>query len=454
MTVARYLCLAVPLALLLCALRFERDRAARGAALLAFVATALGVAALHEVARLAGWWSFTPVAGAYRGLPVDLWLGWAVLWGPVPVLLRRVLPVPLVPGLLLFVDAVAMPALAPLVRLGPHWLLGELVGLLVVALPAHLLGRWSADRRRLGPRVALQMAVFAALVLWFVPSLAFEVGDGDWRRITELPRSALAALAQVGLVVAVPALAAVREFAVRGGGTPFPWDPPRRLVTTGPYAYLANPMQVGATGLLLLIAAAGRSLTLALGAVVAVAFTAGVARPHETPDLAGRYGTAWRAYRARVRDWWPRRCPYQIGVPATLWLDLTCGPCGRVAEFLRRRRPVGLRLVTAADHPRTLWRAEYAGGDGHVERGVAAVARGLEHLGLGWAYVGWVLRLPGVAWFAQLVTDAMIAPPRPAGTRGAACPTPSSASSTARSRPSGSTGSPAYRPAPSPPPQA
>ena len=38
-------------------------------------------------------------------------------------------------------------------------------------------------------------------------------------------------------------LSALQEFALRGKGTPFPLDPPLKLVTTGPYAYVSNPMQ-------------------------------------------------------------------------------------------------------------------------------------------------------------------------------------------------------------------
>ncbi|MEV5447596.1 hypothetical protein AB0N23_34510, partial [Streptomyces sp. NPDC052644] len=168
MIAARYLSLAVPLLAVLAAARVDRSRAGRAAALLAFLAAGIGIAALDEVARRTGWYTFTPVRGSYRGMPVDLWIGWAVLWGPLPVLLRRTLPLPVALGLLLWVDAVAMPALHPLVRLGPDWLVGELVGLLVVALPTQLLGRWCADRRHLAARALLQVGVFTALLLWLV----------------------------------------------------------------------------------------------------------------------------------------------------------------------------------------------------------------------------------------------------------------------------------------------
>jgi len=413
-TAARYLCLALPAALALTGVRLERDRRARGAALLAFVAAAVGVAALHEVAKVAGWYTFAPVDGAFRGLPVDLWLGWAALWGAVPVLFRRVLPLPVALGLLAWLDLVAMPMLYPLVRLEPTWLVGEAAGLLAVALPAQLLGRWTADGRRLGARVVLQLVVFSATVLWLLPTAAFELGDGSWAHVAGLPAPWPPVLAQVGLVLAVPGLLAVREFAVRGGGTPYPWDPPSRLVTTGPYAYVANPMQLSAAGPLALLAPAARSWTLAVATAAAVAFSAGVARIHERHELAGRFGPPWYAYRRHVRDWLPRWRPYLPGPAATLWLDGGCGECRAVERFLRERGARRLTLAPADQHRPPLWRSRYAGGDGHGERGVAAVARALEHVNLAWAWLGWSLRLPGVAWLAQLVTDAMIAAPHEA----------------------------------------
>lgn len=418
MTAQRYLCLALPAALVAVGFRLDRTRRGRAAALLAFIAAAVGLSGLHELARVAGWWRYPHVDGAFRGMPVDLWLGWAALWGAVPVLARRVLPVPVVLGLLLWLDAVAMPALRPLVQLGPHWLAGELVGLVGVALPALLLGRWTADERRLRARACLQLAVFTGVLLWLVPAAAFEYGDGSWPR---LPLRWLLVAAQAGALLAVPGLAAMREFVTRGGGTPYPWDPPVRLVTTGPYAYLANPMQASAVALLGLLAALARSPALAAAAVAAVAFSTAVAGPHEREDLIQRYGEEWTRYRSQVGNWWPRWRPYPGMPEAVLWLDVSCDPCREVDGLLRRGRPLRLVLRAAAQHDPPLRRARYASGDRHEGRGVAAVARALDHVNIGWAYLGWLLRVPGIDQLAQLVTDALIAPPHQP-TEGARCP--------------------------------
>jgi hypothetical protein len=64
--------------------------------------------------------------------------------------------------------------------------------------------------------------------------------------------------------------------------------------------------------------------------------------------------------------------------------------------------------ASAEEHPsKDLRRITYERGDGtHALTGVAAVARALEHLHLGWALVGFALRLPGVNQIVQLLVDA------------------------------------------------
>jgi hypothetical protein len=116
MTVLRWLCLIVPITALAIAVSWRRpDRRTRGAALFAFITAAVGVAALAAIGGPLGWLRFADVDGSFVGLPVDVWIGWAILWGPLPVLLRT----PLAPtiAVLGWLDAVLMPYLDPLVSL-------------------------------------------------------------------------------------------------------------------------------------------------------------------------------------------------------------------------------------------------------------------------------------------------------------------------------------------------
>src|SRR5437763_13057430 len=55
----------------------------------AFLAAAWAFAWLLPANLLAfhfGWWSFDVHEGQFLGVPVDLWLGWALFWGAIPLL--------------------------------------------------------------------------------------------------------------------------------------------------------------------------------------------------------------------------------------------------------------------------------------------------------------------------------------------------------------------------------
>ncbi|HEU4994412.1 MAG TPA: hypothetical protein VFT29_06310, partial [Gemmatimonadaceae bacterium] len=113
-----------------------------------------------------------------------------------------------------------------------------------------------------------------------------------------------------------------------------------------------------------------------------------------------------------VRAWRVRWRPYHASVdgaaPALLYVAESCGTCSEVARWFAARHPRGLEIVAAELHPSgSLTRITYDPGDGGPpERGVAAVARALEHIHVAWAIAGWLMRLPGLRAVLQLLTDA------------------------------------------------
>ena len=218
---------------------------------------------------------------------------------------------------------------------------------------------------------------------------------------------------QLLIVPAVLLVSSVQEFARRGRGTPAPSDPPQRLVTSGTYAYVANPMQVGK---FLMVAGWGLfwwNPWMVVAAFSGLLYSIGVASPREDKEMVRRFSHAWLCYRQQVRRWWPRWKPY-VGSSevssgaevrgARLYLRLECEPCGQLAHWIRGRS-IGLLVLPIEMHR---GRITYNPGDGkEAEHGVVALARAFEHINLAWALFGWMLRLPGIACLAQLVADSL-----------------------------------------------
>ncbi len=103
------------------------------------------------------------------------------------------------------------------------------------------------------------------------------------------------------------ALWCVLSFATHGSGTPFPLDPPRRLVVRGPYRWLRNPMYLGAVLALSGAALYFRSTPLLLYAALFLAATHSLVLWYEEPHLTRHFGDEYHEYRARVGRWFPRR---------------------------------------------------------------------------------------------------------------------------------------------------
>jgi protein-S-isoprenylcysteine O-methyltransferase Ste14/pimeloyl-ACP methyl ester carboxylesterase len=144
-------------------------------------------------------------------------------------------------------------------------------------------------------RALLAFLALPGLVAFAAPLLLV------WPRVREGSFNALAlALLAPGVALLIWC---VREFFVAGRGTLAPWDPPRQLVSTGPYRFSRNPMYVAVSVILLGWAIAFESWGVMLYAlVVTAAFHIRVVFAEE-PWLARTHGRKWDDYVSKVPRW-------------------------------------------------------------------------------------------------------------------------------------------------------
>jgi protein-S-isoprenylcysteine O-methyltransferase Ste14 len=306
------------------------------------------------------------------------------------------------------IDLFFMARLAPVLRLGPRWLFGEALGLVFCLLPSFLLARWTAENKNLPGRVTLQFFAFTALSMGLLPAMVLEASGGSWKLLWLRSPVSFSIWVQALAVPAIFGLSALQEFAKRGCGTPFPYDPPQMLVTSGVYSYIANPMQASSTVLMIALACMLHSIwVVALGAIMAI-YSLGIASWDEATDLVPRFGDHWIEYRRQVRPWRLRWKPWADPRRSSrMYVSQTCSRCAEVSHWFAARKMTGVTRVAAEEHPdRDLRRITYNPGDGTgEEQGVAAIARGLEHINLCWAFLGFAMRLPVVRPLLQLLID-------------------------------------------------
>lgn len=372
---------------------------------------------LNWLAQHQGWWDFSPSPAALLGMPLGFYLGWVLWWGVVATVLMGKLPfraaaIAVAVAMLGF-DLCAMPMLAPALELGDDWLLGESLLIVFGLLPGLWLAHVTLLDQRLEARAWLIALAFATVMLTILPLVGGRSLDSVLDVLASRPAIWNWALAAFAFVVSVPGMAAVVEFARAGRGTPIPFDPPRRLVTGGVYAYTRNPMQLSAVLLLLAWAGLIGSWLCVLVAAIAVIYSCGVAAWSEGEDLRGRFGAEWQAYRTTAPAWRYRLVPQAASPPAraTLYVAMDCAPCSQIARWFSNRGPQGLELADAANWPgeRPLQRITYLYPDGETSaQGVTAIACALQHLHLGWAWLGWLMQVPGIHAILQRAMDTSL----------------------------------------------
>jgi protein-S-isoprenylcysteine O-methyltransferase Ste14 len=193
---------------------------------------------------------------------------------------------------------------------GGGWL-GTVVMVLAALFNAYLVLGERAFRRSCGRgrgwnvlKTAVQSGVIWLVTLGLIPAAILHSGGG-W------PPSVPSGLALWGggtlfLVASVLNVACGWFLASLGGGTPLPLDSTTRLVVSGPYRFVRNPMAMAglAQGL-------GVALLLESWEVAAYVVVGGLVwnffiRPGEERMLARDFGEEFEAYRRQVRCWIPR----------------------------------------------------------------------------------------------------------------------------------------------------
>jgi protein-S-isoprenylcysteine O-methyltransferase Ste14 len=92
-----------------------------------------------------------------------------------------------------------------------------------------------------------------------------------------------------------------------GGGTPVPFNPPRELVTLGPYAWARNPMLSGVFACMFGLGFLLHSVSMvSVWTPVFVVVNVIELKLVEEPELERRFGASYREYRRRVPMFIPR----------------------------------------------------------------------------------------------------------------------------------------------------
>jgi protein-S-isoprenylcysteine O-methyltransferase Ste14 len=302
----------------------------RAGVMAAWVHTAVGVL-LDALAVRLGAWEYRPMPFALGGVPLDLHVAWGLVWGFLPPWLYSRLGR----------DGSALFALRPVAYVGA-WALGTVVldaglGRLLPFLAGRAPGWWRVDGLllfilqglslwvylgilrpaqsavrevwRCRVRSLLYLGSLAALFYGYLPAVVLSL-TGGWETPPLLGMGDHRVLAlALALPIGLGAWATL-AFTDVGGGTPLPPDPPRRLVTTGPYAYVRNPMQIAGLGLSVLLMLYHPTPFMLLYIVDMALVAVVLFAPYERAQLSAAFGEEYRRYVRCVRTWLPHPRPY------------------------------------------------------------------------------------------------------------------------------------------------
>jgi hypothetical protein len=276
-----------------------------------------------------GFWSYRPMPFTLCRVPLDLHLDWALLCGFLMVWLysrlRRhpqetlfvLVYVSLWTGATSAFDAVVTPYLPFLSQRGPRWWIADvtlLVGVLGISLwlyhsilfpPRQLV--WRAWSCRL--RSVLYVSSLGYLFYGYLPAVVLSLTDG-WGARPLPPLGDWRVLAAAALPPVLVGAWATLMFTDVGLGTPLPLAPPLRLVTTGPYAFIRNPMQIAGLMLAVLLLLCHPTMYMLFYGIDMALVSAALFHIYEREQLERAFGPAYLHYALHVHNWLPNFRPY------------------------------------------------------------------------------------------------------------------------------------------------
>jgi protein-S-isoprenylcysteine O-methyltransferase Ste14 len=163
----------------------------------------------------------------------------------------------------------------------------------------------SGPARRRSWLTPVGLAVFSIFVLLVI--FAGLLMD----RVTGLPRllpgTTGSVLGAILLAAGVPLWGSCAVLFLKAKGTPVPFNPPRDLVVTGPYARTRNPMLTGVFASLFGVGFLLHSVSIVIfWTPLFVILNAVELKRVEEPELERRFGASYAEYRKRVPMFFPR----------------------------------------------------------------------------------------------------------------------------------------------------
>lgn len=334
-------------------------------------------------------------------LPFDILFIWMFLW-ILPFYIFKGKYIIIISLVLFWIDLLIMPYLdkIEILKLNSNWLIGEILLIILVFIPSYLWAKFSFENKNVELRAFFQVIVMSMFLLIVIPfSVKTFTGDNFSLEFSVI-------WFQVIFILALPSLISVIDLVEKGGGTPFPYDKTQNLVRTGVYAYIKNPIQWSFTVLFIPLSIYHESYFLLFGAAISILYTVGVSNNQENEDMKIRFGDLWTNYKKTTPNWcflWiPRHIP-----KGTIYFKQNCNQCEGIKTWFENRQLNNLEVKYSNTYiGEELLKVTYVHHTGQEYKSVKALANALEHIHLGYASLGWMMRFPIVNFMLQTIVDA------------------------------------------------